>query len=108
TTAAQTAGSITVEEGTVLHSGTSTNTLTTSGLTINNGATFSVLTALSFTPTAGSLCTLNRRPITKRDPSPAGSFFTSGSGNSNMSIVLGAGGGHVSANGGAGIITIYT
>src|SRR4051812_21051908 len=45
TTVPVTASSITVEEGKVQHAGTSTNSLTTSGLTINSGATFSVSVA---------------------------------------------------------------
>lgn len=108
TTAAQTANSITVEEGTVQHSGTSANTLTTSGLTINSGGVFSVLTALTFTPPAGSTCTLNGGTIQNRNTGTGSSFLTSSSANSNMKINLGTGGGHVSATGGSGIATIYT
>lgn len=109
TGAAMTAGSVTIEEGTVNHSGTSANTLSTQTVSVNSGAKFSVLTALSFVvPSAGGTCTLNGGTIENRNTSSGGSFLTSGSANGNMSIVLGTGGGKVAAGGGAGIVTIYT
>ena len=108
TTAAQSASSILVEEGTVQHAGTSTNTLTTPSLTINSGATFSVSTALSFTPPAASTLTLNGGTIQNRNGGVGSSFLSSGSANTNMGIVLGTGGGRVSVTGASTAVSIYT
>jgi autotransporter-associated beta strand protein len=102
---ALTAGSLTVEEGTVTKTGSA---LTTQTIVVSNGAGFFINAALALTVSSpGGTCTLYGGTVGNANTGTGGSFFGSGTANANMGIVL-SGGGHVSATGGAGIATIYT
>jgi fibronectin-binding autotransporter adhesin len=104
---ALTIGNLTVEEGTVTKAGS--GALNLQNITVSNNAGFFINSALSLTTTAGTTATLNGGTIGNSNTTSGSSFLGSSTANTNMGIVLGTGGGHVSANGGStAIVTIYT
>src|SRR5947209_10872522 len=92
--AALTVGSVTVEEGTVTKTGSA---LTTQTIVINSPSAFFLNAALSLTVSPGGTCTLNGGTMGNSNTGTGGSFLGSGTANANMGIVLGTGGGHLSA-----------
>jgi autotransporter-associated beta strand protein len=103
---ALTTGALTIEEGTVTKTGAA---LSVQNITVNDGAKFFINAANALTVAAGGSLTLNgpNATIGNANTGSGGSFLGNSSANTNMPITLN-GGGHISANGGAGIVTIYT
>ena len=98
-----TAAGIIVENGTVVIAGPNAITIGAGTITIASGTTLSIDNSATISASAGATCTLNGGTFRNSNTSTAGTFLTP-----NCGIVLGAGGGSVSANGGSGIISIYT
>ena len=100
--AACTLASINVEEGSVHLTGSA---LTTQTITVANGAALYTLASGQIVSSAGATCTLNGGRLGRDATGTGGNFL--GTSSAFMSVVLGTGGGTVSMDGGAGIVTIY-
>ena len=98
-----TAAGIIVEDGTVNLAGTGAITIGTNPITVASGKTLSIDNVARLSASAGSSMTLNGGTFRNTATTSGGTFVSS-----NIGIVLGSGGGTVSANGGSNIVSIYT
>jgi fibronectin-binding autotransporter adhesin len=85
-----TAGSISLEEGTVSLGGTGAVTLGAGDVTISSGAVLSTSSSARISATAGSVMTINGGTVRTTNPGSAGSFV-----DIDQVIVLGTGGGTI-------------
>lgn len=92
----QTAGSVTVEEGTNTFGGSGAVSIGTGTVTVNSGALLSIDSSARIAATTGAKFILNGGTMRNSSTATSGSFV-----DGDAEIVLGTGGGILSANGGS-------